>query len=209
MTVDAGRNHELFIGMNSEASQGFDKNIDKVSPPPPPEGFYCYFPLDDSEFEFLNALWGDIRSTASEALWQIDLKRIEQPTKIVIMGLPRVGKISIEGIPITKDSMALSFPQADSTLKIEYSGGFWEEPVVKINFELPEAAGALITIQTEAGKAVRRLPDMWLAAGKQSIGWNAEDNMGNPVEPGIYYAQIKAEWGQEFTELLVDIVVPK
>ncbi|RKZ32003.1 hypothetical protein DRQ36_00225 [bacterium] len=207
ISIDAGRPHNLYIGMAAGATDGFDKEFDKVSPPPPPVGFFCYFPVEDSVFDFIDALWGDIRAFESKARWEINLKRVTQPTQVVFSGLPEIGLLSIDGIPVIAESLAMSFGKTDSVLVIDYSRGFYEEPSATINFELPAAAEVVIVIRTDNGEPVRRLPDMYLAGGEHSLGWNAKDNHGEPVPPGVYYAHIRAKWEQEITELEVETVV--
>ncbi len=206
VTVDAGRAQELTIGMAPSATAGFDRELDMVAPPLPPVGFYCYFTFSDTNYEFINALWADIRPPAKSDEWQIRLHRPERPARVHFSGLPEVGLIKVNNVPVVADSFAMTFGGQDSILKIAYSGGFYEEPNAFIEFEVTHAADAIIVIHKN-GKSIRRLPDMFLAAGEHSLGWNALDNRGNPVEPGLYYAYITLRWENENAELEVETIV--
>lgn len=207
LLVDGGQPRELSIGMAPSATDGFDRDIDVAAPPVPPVGFYCYIPIADTSHEYLTALWSDFRKPASSAEWEIRLVRPQRPPQVIFTGLPRVGKITINNIEAVEDSLALTFSKSDTVLKVRYSRGFWEEPVANLSFEIKHDAEAIIVIKDPDGKPVRRLPDMFLKAGEQNIGWNATDNRGNKVEPGIYYANIALRWGDETSNFEVQTIV--
>ncbi len=207
ISVDAGRPHQLSIGMEAGATDGFDKEYDKISPPPPPVGFYCFFPIADTMYDFIDALWGDIRAPAAQASWRLVLKRPETPIKVELTGIPKIGLISVNGVQADAESLTLTFAKQDTLLRIDYTGGFWEEPIETIDFEIPAAASVVIVILNENGNPVRRLPDMRLLAGKHSLGWNGTDNRGEPLPPGKYYAHIRAEWKNELTEMEIEILI--
>lgn len=207
ITVDGGHQREMSIGMADGASDGFDRDIDIAAPPVPPVGFYCYFPLNDPEFDFLNAAWKDMRAPSASAEWHIHLVRPEQPPQIIFSGLPQIGKLSINNIDAVEESLALTFAKSDSILRIVYSRGFWEESVSTIDFSTKFDAEAVIVVKDAAGNPVRRLPDMFLRAGEQSIGWNGTDNMGAKVEPGIYYTRVSLRAGADFSDFEVETIV--
>ena len=77
--VDTGglRPHILNIGMENGATNYFDEENDKVSPPPPPIGPYCFFPVADTAYGFIDALWDDIRAPMPYASWELIIRRIE------------------------------------------------------------------------------------------------------------------------------------
>ena len=207
LTIDAGRPHQLSLGMEPAATDGIDKEHDKISPPPPPVGFYCFFPIADTMYDFIDALWGDIRAPSPRALWRIVLKRAETPIKVEITDIPKIGILSVNGMQAVAESLTLTFAKPDTILRIDYTGGFWEEAVETIDFEIPAAASVVIVVLDEDGNPVRRFPDLQLLAGEHSLGWNGLDNRGIPLPLGKYYAHIRAEWGNNLTEMEIEILV--
>jgi len=207
ITVDGGNSREMKIGMVPGASEGYDRDIDLAAPPIPPVGFYSYFPVEDTSFEFLNAAWTDMRAPGPSAEWQIRIVRPTQPTRVVFSGLPMIGKLSINNIDAVEESLALTFSQADTVLRIKYDRGFWEEPSATIDFETTFDAEAIIVITDSEGRSVRRLPDMFLKAGEHSIGWNARSNRSYEVEPGLYTARVSLKADEDFSDFEVDVVV--
>lgn len=203
--VDGGRNHNLTIGMEKGATDGFDLNFDKVSPPPPPVGFYCFFPIADTMFDIIDALWGDVRAPSAEARWKVKLNRAEKPVGVFVDRIPRIGLLSIEGVEIMRDSLAMTFSSAESVLTIEYRGGFWEEKKNKIEFEMPNNSWVEISIENSAKKTIRKFPKMFLAGGKQAIGWNGEDDEKRPLPAGKYRAIIKPEKSGKKIEVAIEI----
>ena len=121
VTVDAGREHDLVIGMEDGASDGFDVGVDKPSPPPPPIGFYCFFSLSDTNYSFIDGLWGDIRPPADSALWSLEMRRWETPATIAFDSLPASGVLSVDGTRITPDSSVVILPAGAERVRIEYS----------------------------------------------------------------------------------------
>jgi len=207
VTVDAGHPRELTVGIEPGATDGFDRDIDLAAPPLPPVGFYCFFPFSDTAYEYLSALWSDIRGPGGSAEWEIRLNRPDKPPQITFSNLPKVGMLRINNVDAVSESLALTFSRSDSVLKLEYVRGFWEEAISTIDFEVPEPVDAIIVIKTANGEPIRRLPDMFLNSGIQSIGWNATDNRGNPVEPGLYYARISLRFGMESSDFEVETIV--
>ncbi|MCK5832636.1 hypothetical protein KAH81_03100 [bacterium] len=120
VSVDAGREHTLTLGMEDSASVGFDISIDKPSPPPPPIGFYCFFSLSDTNYDFIDGLWGDIRPLADSARWEVILRRQEELATISVDSLPSEGYIYINDQKINSSEMQLVVPPNTPTINIEY-----------------------------------------------------------------------------------------
>ncbi len=205
--VDGEHSREMAIGMEFGATEGFDRDLDVAAPPVPPVGFYCYMPMADTSFEFLDAVWKDIRKPDKSADWKLRLVRPTKPPQIRFRNLPTIGKITVNNIDAVEESLALTFAKSDTEITIKYRRGFWEEPLATIDFETNYDGEAIIVIKDQSGKPVRRLPDMFLKAGEHSIGWNATDNRGNEVEAGLYYARISLRFGDEFSDFEVETVV--
>jgi hypothetical protein len=121
IVVDAGRKHELQIGMEQGAADGFDAKIDRPSPPPPPMGFYCFFSLSDTNYTFIDGLWGDIRPPADSALWNLEMRRWETPATIRFDSLPDSGVISVDGRIIDSSTDTIVLPANKDRIEIEYS----------------------------------------------------------------------------------------
>ncbi len=63
---------EITLGTDLDGSSGYNDGLDVPSPPPPPSGFYAYFPLDDNDFPFIHELRVDIRSSFNTvSTWEL------------------------------------------------------------------------------------------------------------------------------------------
>ncbi len=120
ITIDAGRVHKLTIGMEDSASVGFDLKIDKPSPPPPPIGFYCFFSLSDSNYDFIDGLWGDIRPISDSASWEVILRRQEEEAVVAVDSLPREGSIYINEQKMDSSKTELIVPKGSGTIDIKF-----------------------------------------------------------------------------------------
>ena len=60
---------DRFFGMQSGATAGFDDNIDRELPPPPPDGFHAHFNIPDT------SLAEDYRAISeSRTVWELDFQ---------------------------------------------------------------------------------------------------------------------------------------
>jgi hypothetical protein len=187
MRIDGGREHRLFFGMEKGATTDFDRDIDKVSPPPPPFGFYCYFPLKDSTYEFLTALWGDVRASATDEKWTILLKRADKPVQVVFTKLPANGLLKINGIEVVSESLATTFAKSESLLTIEYFGGFAQSGSDTISFENKVSGWFSAGIYNSNKKEIRKFSNVYLRNCDQTLIWDGADNSGEKIEKGKYY----------------------
>ncbi|HHS51132.1 MAG TPA: hypothetical protein ENN07_08465 [candidate division Zixibacteria bacterium] len=128
VTVHAGREHNLTIGMEEGATDGFDIDIDKPAPPPPPIGFYCFFSLSDTNYAFIDGLWGDIRPHSDSASWELVTRNQEQPAKISVSELPPDGELFIDDIRIDSAGAVIELPAKDEPISIIYRKTEAEEP---------------------------------------------------------------------------------
>jgi hypothetical protein len=194
LRVDGGREHNLFLGMEPSATALFDREIDKVSPPPPPFGFYCFFPIKDGTYEFLTALWGDMRAPSNEAVWTVLLKRVEKPVQVVIFKLPQIGLLKINGIEVVAESLAMTFGKSESLLTIEYIGGFAQSGKDTISFMNKIPGWFETTVRDNSGKELRKFQEIYLRDGNQILVWDCKNNDGNIIPNGEYrvvFAPIK------------------
>ena len=59
-----------------------------------------------------------------------------------------------------------------------------------VRVSLPEAGRATLRVYDLAGRLVRTLADGELAAGEHSAAWDARDDAGARVRPGMYFARL-------------------
>ncbi|MGB9561921.1 MAG: hypothetical protein ACPL6C_03820, partial [bacterium] len=81
--IDTDRQTELTIGMEKGATDGFDRELDQVAPPLPPEGSHSFFPIKDQRYSFIEALWRDIRAPQERAVWKITTVNLEKEINII------------------------------------------------------------------------------------------------------------------------------
>lgn len=62
---------------------------------------------------------------------------------------------------------------------------------VKINYSLPKATEVRLTVYDSSGRLTRHLVDAWEEAGSRSAFWNCEDERGDKVASGTYFALLK------------------
>ncbi len=66
------------LGTDSDGTRDFDPELDEPIPPPPPSGFYGYFPISDPEFPFIRGLRTDIRSEYTSVVpWRLRISASE------------------------------------------------------------------------------------------------------------------------------------
>lgn len=122
ITVDFGKPYTLTIGIDTLATDGFDRKLDKPAPPVPPEGFYCYFEAPEGKPPF-NMLWQDIRPHRDKALWRIILKHAAlKGTVRFSLGKIPYGTLWIDGLNGYKgDDGSFTLARGDSVIEIIYS----------------------------------------------------------------------------------------
>jgi hypothetical protein len=62
-----------------------------------------------------------------------------------------------------------------------------------IAFDLPKPGFVGLKVYDVGGRLVKTLTDQTHAAGSYSVEWAAEDELGNKVGPGIYFARIETD----------------
>ncbi len=91
------RETELQIGMDSTATIGYDRGMDVVAPPLPPEGSHSFIEYKADDLPFINGLWKDVRPLSNKASWSVKTLRLSQPIQLVFNydNLP-AGQITID-----------------------------------------------------------------------------------------------------------------
>ena len=190
ITVRTGGERSVAVGMAAGATAGFDRELDKPAPPMPPVGPYVYFALEDSAYEYLGALWEDIRSPADSASWTLDIRRAQSAPSLIFRGLPDIGCLEAGGVRITREGSAYSFSPEDTVMNIRYRGGVYETAETEIVFDINSGVEVDIVISTPSGGEIRRIEDIYLTAGERTIPWNGKDDSGNRVPAGRYIANL-------------------
>ena len=62
--------------------------------------------------------------------------------------------------------------------------------------EMPRAGRATMVVYNAAGRAVKRLLDTSLPAGRHAVTWDATDDAGARVGAGVYFARVKTDDGE-------------
>ncbi len=65
-------------------------------------------------------------------------------------------------------------------------------PTTTIAYELPRSAQVRIEIFNMLGQRIRTLIDRKMNAGRYSVVWKGEDDLGNPVATGMYFYRMEA-----------------
>ena len=65
--------------------------------------------------------------------------------------------------------------------------------VTSIAFELPRAGRAALVVYDVSGRTVKHLLDSTLPAGRHAVTWDATDDRGARVAPGVYFYRLKSE----------------
>jgi hypothetical protein len=87
------------------------------------------------------------------------------------------------GSSVVDDSHIGSIPSAYA-LNQNYPNPF--NPITTIGFEIPENSFAKLTVYDVSGKLIKTLVNEEKEAGYYSVVWDGKDEVGNPVESGIY-----------------------
>jgi hypothetical protein len=72
-----------------------------------------------------------------------------------------------------------------------------------IEFDLPEAMEAEVTVFDAAGRAVRALRGGVQASGANRIEWDGRDDAGQRVASGVYFVRVRAEVGTVSRKLVI------
>jgi hypothetical protein len=72
----------------------------------------------------------------------------------------------------------------------------------RIRFRLARAAAARVVIHDVRGRAVRRLPASWRAAGEGAVAFDGRDDAGTPLAAGIYFVSLTADGGGDVRKLV-------
>lgn len=81
-------------------------------------------------------------------------------------------------------------PEAYSLAMLSYPNPF--NPVVTIEYSLPEAGRAALEVYDLLGRRIRTLVDAHGAAGTHLVAWDGRDQSGQQVASGVYFSRLRA-----------------
>jgi hypothetical protein len=198
----------LEFGFAANATDGFDRSLDKPVPPSSPygQGLEAYFLSGDALFNHCSR---DVRQAGTTARWMLevanqagltlewDVSAISSDLDVVLMAngkiidmrstrslvLDRGGRFEISA------GKGLIVP-SDFSLSQNYPNPF--NPETEIQYGLPQAAKTTMTVYNVLGQTVKVLVDEYQQAGTYTVQWNGLDNNGEQVATGIYFCKLEA-----------------
>jgi len=179
---------ELGIGMQTNATEGFNPKVDYAAPPILPTGIFPYFPLEDSKYSYLKSLWRDIRAEMDSAKWSLVIHRGTSGVKITWASdsLPR-GLFTIQNENMEELNGLYITDEDDTLIEIKYykTESMELEPEgIKFNLDTP--AQVKVIIATQNGKVADILELGYLENGIHRIQWDFSEN----TESTFFYAVI-------------------
>ncbi len=99
-----------------------------------------------------------------------------------------------EGEAASVEGMLLSSPVVPipTSFAVSTAGANPFGSRASLSMALPEPSSVRVVVHDVGGRVVRTLAEGAYAAGYHSIVWDARDDDGRPVGPGVYFARIKA-----------------
>lgn len=199
--------HSLWLGIDPDATDGFDEGLDIMLPPPFPNSS---FPAELVYNGPGNKLLRDVRSKGE---WTINIK---QPVELRYSYDYRYGGLRIEGkngslIPGFSTSLKLSPGiyklEWNDELKLpsEFSLRCSPNPfnsTVEMLITLPSSRAEL-SICDLSGRLVRRYE--LVGNGNHKILWDARDDSGKDLPSGVYFVSLNAENSIKSTSKLLFI----
>ncbi|MFC1573127.1 FlgD immunoglobulin-like domain containing protein [Candidatus Eisenbacteria bacterium] len=76
-------------------------------------------------------------------------------------------------------------------------------PETRIEFELPQAGQAELTIYSVNGRVIRTLVNEERAAGPHSVRWDGQDDAGQKVAGGVYFYNLTAPGIEESRRMIL------
>jgi len=226
--IDTDRETKLTLGMEKGATDGFDKGVDQVAPPLPPEGSHSVFPLADKRYSFIDALWTDIRGFSENASWTITIANLEKPVRILWnpdslppgdllyndtlslrqfpngilpIGTTNQFKLVYHEKPIPTKIITQTKAQLIFSLDAPSPNPF--NSTTNIMFSIPDDKTEItLTIMDMLGKPVRRLFSGKLDAGKYRMMWDGRNDELKELPSGLYFCQLKSANNMAIAKIL-------
>ena len=129
------------------------------------------WPFDSNQYLLLNiAIEPSIASSFTESEMEIDYVRIYEPS----------------ALSSHKQKMPVHF-----TIRQNYPNPF--NPITNIEYDLHKDGNVIITIYDLNGHVIKDLINGTQTLGRQSIKWNATNNIGHPVSAGVYIYRVHVD----------------
>lgn len=214
--IDTDRQTKLTIGMDPRATSFFDRDIDKVAPPVPPEGSHSFFKIRDEKYSFIEGLWDDIRAIEDTATWKIITVNLERD--ITLLWIPdslpegdilfndtlslrqfsngrlNIGKESVFTLVYKRKPTPTKMQDVTAKQFIFSIDDILPNPfnsTANINFSIPSGSSDVrISIFDITGHIVRELFTGTLEQGRYRIVWDGKDNNNNILPSGLYFVSL-------------------
>ena len=112
-----------------------------------------------------------------------------------------VDDIVVKSVPTAiEDENRVVRPES-FTLQQNYPNPF--NPTTTIRFVLRESGPVTLTVFDIMGKAVCTLIDGKQSAGEKTITWDATDNTGKQVAPGVYFYKLNTKQGSQTRKMIL------
>ncbi len=72
-----------------------------------------------------------------------------------------------------------------------------------IQFTQRESGLTRVSVLDPQGRTIRRLPQVWSAAGTHTLAWDGRDDSGSPVRPGSYFMRVRSGRGTESVRVTI------
>ena len=76
------------------------------------------------------------------------------------------------------------------------------KPLTKIKYDLPKNSFVDVTVYDMLGNVVNKLVNKNQNSGSNSVKWNATNNQGEPLSPGVYLYKIALQSMHQFAGLM-------
>ncbi|MFQ6116011.1 MAG: FlgD immunoglobulin-like domain containing protein [bacterium] len=170
----------------------------QAAPPdtsPGPQGGYLWLKIFNSNFEEVNA----VNLTDTTYLGVHPTVEVVGDTVYVAYGrsIPEPYKENVVVDVFWLDRSIVDVENIDSGLPQgflllqNYSNPF--NPQTTIEYQLPLSCRVILGIYNVLGQHVRTLVDEHQSPGRYSVVWDGKDDLGERVDSGVYFYQLKAE----------------
>ena len=175
--------HELSQDLRPEGADGnaWDLVIDAPEGDPVHVSFQGVAAIDEAQ-----AVW-----LITEDTWAVtDLRERAELT------LPS-GRTHRFRLVVGSETFAESVSAGQDRLPVAFAlGASYPNPfasTTSFSLALPREASVELTVYDVTGRRVRTLHSGPLSAGRHTVGWNATDESGSRVAPGVYFAKMASE----------------
>jgi hypothetical protein len=214
---------ELAFGMHASASPGFDKSVDRPSPPVPAwmDSVKAGWIVEDSNFSLLN---GSFVGDSAHASWELSIE-LPESGELQWSDLPTAYRcvLKYDGQVIRMNeerSIYLPAGRHDLTLVLDAFDALPKQTELLANYPNPcnpetwipyrvaHDGDVTLVIYDMSGRALRRFHLHDQLAGEykdkgQAIYWDGKNEAGEPVSSGVYFYSLQAAGASQTRKLVI------